>query len=423
MKKLRNKITTIVLIILIISSFFHVFAQSEIANTQNQNQENGSGESNTTNSINDTNSVRQLTLEEQKNQVQEQLADANNKLTYVEGELSSKLLYIQRIEDKIAEYQVDVDDVNEKYRKLEEEVAQAEEELEISQAEFDQKDGLLRKRLVQIYKAGSSTTYLDVLLGSKDIFEFISNYSIISQIIEYDSKDIEQLAEKKNNLEQLTTKLNNQKAELKLAKVNAEKKTVLLANTKTVLENEKASLDESETTLLAQIDSYKKQQEEIERLISNSISASTYDLVYSGGVMIWPTVAGSYITSPFGSRLHPIQGVVKNHDGIDIGGSDMYGKSIYAAADGVIIYYGVMGGYGNAVMIDHGTSSEGKKVVTLYGHGSQFIEGLSVGSTVKQGQEIMKVGSTGNSTGPHLHFEVRENNVAVDPKKYLSSEQ
>ena len=332
-------------------------------------------------------------------------------------------MYIQRIEDKIAEYQVDVDDVNEKYRKLEEEVAQAEEELEISQAEFDQKDGLLRKRLVQIYKAGSSTTYLDVLLGSKDIFEFISNYSIISQIIEYDSKDIEQLAEKKNNLEQLTTKLNNQKAELKLAKVNAEKKTVLLANTKTVLENEKASLDESETTLLAQIDSYKKQQEEIERLISNSISASTYDLVYSGGVMIWPTVAGSYITSPFGSRLHPIQGVVKNHDGIDIGGSDMYGKSIYAAADGVIIYYGVMGGYGNAVMIDHGTSSEGKKVVTLYGHGSQFIEGLSVGSTVKQGQEIMKVGSTGNSTGPHLHFEVRENNVAVDPKKYLSSEQ
>ena len=137
--------------------------------------------------------------------------------------------------------------------------------------------------------------------------------------------------------------------------------------------------------------------------------------------MIWPTLESSYITSPFGSRLHPIQGIVKNHAGIDIGGNT--GDPIYAAADGVIIYYSWMGGYGNTVMVEHGTTVDGTKVVTLYGHGSAHLPELSVGSYVSQGQEIMKMGSTGNSTGPHVHFEVRENGIAVDPKKYLSSEQ
>lgn len=80
-----------------------------------------------------------------------------------------------------------------------------------------------------------------------------------------------------------------------------------------------------------------------------------------------------------------------------------------------------MSGYGNTVMIDHGTNDDGVKIVTLYGHGNNFIDGLAVGSTVTKGQVVMKMGSTGNSTGPHIHFEVRENGVATDPKKYLSS--
>lgn len=133
--------------------------------------------------------------------------------------------------------------------------------------------------------------------------------------------------------------------------------------------------------------------------------------------MIWPTLDTSYITSPYGSRLHPIQGVVKNHDGIDIAGA--MGDPIYAAADGIIIYSSYNGGYGNMIMIDHGISSEGIKVVSLYGHGSKLLK--NVGDVVKQGDIIMEVGSTGNSTGPHTHFEVRESGTHVDPKKYLSS--
>ena len=153
-------------------------------------------------------------------------------------------------------------------------------------------------------------------------------------------------------------------------------------------------------------------------LIQYAIQGSTYELKYSGGVMMWPTLESSYITSPYGSRPHPIQGVIKNHDGIDIGGNT--GDPVYAAADGIVIYSDFNnGGYGNMIMIDHGVSNEGMKIVTLYAHGDERLK--NIGDVVKKGDIIMEMGSTGNSTGSHVHFEVRENGVHVDPKKYLSS--
>ena len=131
--------------------------------------------------------------------------------------------------------------------------------------------------------------------------------------------------------------------------------------------------------------------------------------------MIWPVgVEGTYITSPYGNRLHPIQGVYRYHDGIDIGNAG-YGAPVVAAADGVVTYTGVMGGYGNCVMINHGSG-----IVTLYGHGQEIK--TTLGAVVKQGDIIMTVGSTGNSTGPHLHFEVRKNGLAVEPIPYLNGE-
>lgn len=389
-----NKITSLSLLVLIIFSFSNfVFAE-------------------------ENNEVRALTLSEQQNQVSEELANANSQLEYVQSELSSKMMDIQNLQDKISAYQKEYDEINANYEDLQSQVEQVEEQLDKVQTQYNKKDKALRKRLVELYKQGS-TSYIDVLLGSKNILDFVSNYFMISKIAEYDNKALVELNNEKKQIQKTNNELQEKKAKMKIAKNNAAKQEVILTNTKTILESEKASLDESEQTLLAQIESYKKQQEEINSLISQSIIASTYELQYSGGVMTWPTFASNYITSPFGSRLHPIQGIVKNHDGIDIGGH--IGDDIYAAQDGVIIYYSEMSGYGNTVMIDHGTNDDGVKIVTLYGHGNNFIDGLSVGSTVTKGQVVMKMGSTGNSTGPHTHFEVRENGVATDPKKYLSS--
>lgn len=367
-----------------------------------------------------SNEVRPLTLQEQQNQVQEQLTNAQNQLTYVENELTEKVVLIQRTQDKIDKYQADLDQVNREYNTLQNQVVQAEQQLNAIQDKYNKKEELMKKRLISMYKRGT-TNYLDVLLESKDVIDLIANYFIVETMLEYDTQTLKEIAETKQQMQRIANDLQEKKVKMKLTKAEAEKQTVILTNTKTILENEKASLNDTEVSLVAAIDSYKKQQEEINNLIAYSIQNSTYELQYTGGVMIWPTYTTSYITSPFGNRMHPIQGIVKGHDGIDIG-ADM-GDPIYAAADGIIIYYGWMSGYGNTVMIDHGISNEGNKVVTLYGHGSEYIDGLSVGSFVKTGTVVMKVGSTGNSTGPHVHFEVRENGVATDPKKYLSASQ
>lgn len=364
-----------------------------------------------------SNQVNTLSLNEQQNQVQQELEKAEEQLTYVQGELSTAVIQIQELDDKIATYQKQLDEVNAQYKELQEKVEKTEAELNQAQTEYEKKLKLLQNRLVQIYKHGE-TSYLDVLLNSRSIIDFVSKYFVVQKIVESDGKAIEQLEEKKNEVEKINKQLQEDKAKMKLMKVEAEKQTVVLTNTKTVHENYKNSLSESEKQISAQIDTYKKQQEELQNLIQAAINGSNYELKYYGGIMMWPTLESSYITSPYGSRLHPIQGVIKNHDGIDIGGDT--GNPVYAAADGIIIYSAFnTGGYGNMVMIDHGINDEGIKIVTLYAHGDKLLK--NVGDTVKKGDIIMEMGSTGNSTGPHLHFEVRENGTHVDPKKYLSA--
>ena len=404
--KIARTITVLILTTLILSSCLYFVRAAEDTATLSENTNETSN-----------NTVNSLSLNEQKEQVEEELTKAEEQLTYVQEELSEAVVQLQEMDDKINEYQATLDQVNSQYEELQQKVAESEAQLQEAQEKYDKKLNLLKSRLVAIYKNGE-TKYLDVLMNSKSIIDFVSKYYAIQRIAEIDSQTIDELEQTKQELEKIYNELEEDKAQMKIAKVEAEKQTVVLTNTRTVYENQKNSLSESEKQLNAQIETYKKQQEELENLIQYTINGSTYELKYSGGVMIWPTLESSYITSPYGSRLHPIQGVIKNHDGIDIGGST--GDPVYAVADGIIIYSAFnTGGYGNMVMIDHGLNSEGVKIVTLYAHGDKLLK--SVGETVKQGDVIMEMGSTGNSTGPHVHFEVRENGSHVDPKNYLSA--
>lgn len=406
MKKNKNRIiSSIIIIFIILNVYYSVLADENITN------ENKLNENSTEN--------RTLTLQEQQNQVKENLNNANIQLQYVENELTSSLIQVQKLQDRIDQYQAKLDEVNEKYQKLQNQVEEHQKKLDTVQESYNRKNEALKQRLVAFYKSGS-INFLDLLMDSNNIIDFVSRYYLIKKMTEYDAKSMEEIEKQKQEIEKVTNELKESKANMKLMKADAEQQTVVLTNTKTILENQISSLTESEQSLKSQIDIYKKQQEELENLIQYAIRSSTYELRYSGGIMVWPTLTTSYITSQYGSRLHPIQGIIKNHAGIDIGGST--GNPVYAAADGVIIYsqYNT-GGYGNLVMIDHGTNFEGVKIVTLYGHGNKLLR--NVGESVKQGELIMEMGSTGNSTGPHVHFEVRENGVAVDPKKYLSSNQ
>ncbi|MGN1327006.1 MAG: murein hydrolase activator EnvC family protein [Clostridia bacterium] len=356
-----------------------------------------------------------MTLEEQYQDVKNKIEESNSRLEYVESELTTALQKIQELNASIEQYQAEYDNLNNQILQLENEIATTDLELEEIEAKYQKKQDLLKKRTVALYEAGD-TTYLDVLLSSGNIIDFISNYYLLAQIIEYDTELIDEIEQERKIIEIRKAQQVKKKTDLKVAKAKANQMHILMENNIMLQESYSATLTEEEKNLQEQIDQYKAEQDELERQIQAAIQWSgTFAIQFTGGVMIWPVgVEGTYITSGYGSRLHPIQGVYKYHDGIDIGNAG-FGAPVVAAADGVVTYTGVLGGYGNCVMINHGNG-----IVTLYGHGQEIT--TTLGTVVKQGDIIMTVGSTGVSTGPHLHFEVRKNGTAVDPIPYLKGE-
>lgn len=397
---MKKKIITIVLIIFVIQYFCtFVFAENSVSNQ-------------ITNEI--TNEIPEE-LNEQKQEVEDKIKDTNIKLEYVQDELSATMLNVQEIEDKVLKYEEDIQELGEKMTTLQTSIDEAQKKLIIAAQNYEEKKNILINRLVAMYEAGD-TVYLDVLLNSKDITDFISRYYVIEEITEYDTFLLNQVKEEKENIETTKQKLENEQDEIKIVKAKSEQTSIVLNNMKTLQQSYVKKLSAGEKILQEQITAYKKEQAEIETKIQSIINGIDGEIQYTGGDMLWPVaISGTVITSEFGIREHPIQGVVKQHTGLDIGGAPL-GTPVIAAADGVVSYSGWLGGYGNCVMINHGDG-----VVTLYGHGNKVL--TSVGANVKAGDVIMEVGSTGNSTGPHLHFEVRENGTCVNPLKYVKVPQ
>ncbi len=395
---MKKKIVSLILIILILQYFcIFVFANDSITNEITNS---------TTNSIADE-------LEKQKEDVENKLEEANTELEYVQDELSDTMLKVQETEDKILKYQKEVDELGEKMETLQKSIDESTAKLEIASQNYEEKSDLLAKRLVAMYEAGD-TQYLDVLLKSNSITEFISRYYIIQEVAEYDSILINEVEQEKNNIETTKQKLENEQAEIKIIKAKNEQTTIVLSNMQTLQKSYISELSEDEKKLQEQITEYKNDQAEIERQILLATNVIDPDIQYTGGEMLWPVaISGTVITSDYGVREHPIQGIVKEHTGIDIGNTPT-GSPVVAAADGVVTYAGWLGGYGNCVMINHGDG-----VVTLYGHGNKIL--TSVNKEVKQGETIMEVGSTGNSTGPHLHFEVRVNGTCTSPWQFVKA--
>ena len=390
---MRKKILSCILMCLIIVSF----------SINDENQETNS-------------TAENKTLEEQQKELNTKIDESNTKLEYVQGEMGETLKKVEELNDSITDYEAQYSDLENQITTLENQIKTGSAQIQEIQEEYDRKEKILKRRTVALYEAGE-TTYLDFLLTSKSIVEFLSNYYIISEIIEYDNNLLEELDYKKTKLEEAKQKQEEQEKELRVAKNKINSTNILLNNTKILKENYMLKLTDEEKTLQEQIAQYKEEQADLERKILASINwTGTMSIKFTGGVMVWPiAMEGTYITSGYGNRLHPIQGVYKNHAGIDISGSNVNGAPVVAAADGVVTYAGWIGGYGNCIIINHGSG-----IVSLYGHGSETV--ATVGQVVKQGDIIMKVGSTGNSTGPHVHFEIRKNGEVVDPIPYLNGE-
>ena len=275
---------------------------------------------------------------------------------------------------------------------------------------------VFRKRLRDIYINGQ-VNYLDVLLGASDFRDFASRMYLLKKVLNQDSallnglaKSTKEMNERQEMLDECMRDVRVNERDLSarkqdLSAVREERAQILYKKNE---EKQQAEYEYERLLELSENIANMIRQMESNGMIGSAPPAQEQTPQASKHRFIWP--CHGEITSYYGWRTHPIFGTARFHSGLDIGGD--YGLPIYAAASGTVIHAGWISGYGNTVIIDHGGG-----VTTLYGHNDSL--NVGVGQTVSQGQVIAMCGSTGNSTGPHCHFEVRENGEPVSPYGYL----
>jgi len=296
-------------------------------------------------------------------------------------------------------------------------------QIAVTQAEFDREEGLLAERVTADYKEGE-WYYLDLLLGASNVRELIERTDFVARLLQQNGDAAGELSATRLMLNMQERDLNRtlEDIDAKSGEAQAVESQLrgLRSQRQAKVDAQQAVLDEK-SQLLGQARANARRllaMAEAEAAESARIRAELSRARHGSGAfhgsMAWPVPGFYTITSPFGYRMHPILHKRIFHAGIDISGPGIDGHAIVAAGSGRVIAAGPRGGYGNVVMIDHGNG-----VVTLYGHQRSGGIKVSVGQHVKKGQRIGTVGSTGLSTGPHCHFEVRVNGTAVNPMRYL----
>lgn len=354
-----------------------------------------------------------IDLQNRKNELNNQITEANEQVENIQIELTDTLKQIDNLDQKIETYQDQVDELNGKLETLQNQIKTAEEKLTNLENNYKIQRKTFQNRIVAQYEAGD-VQYLDVLLSSNTLSEFISNYYLIGEIAKYDRNLLDNIDRQKNEIEKIKTTLTEREKNLKTVKENKEKTATALENAKVIKNSYAKQLTDSEKETQAKIAEYQRELDNLEAQIVTITSIKVGE-DYVGGEFAWPAPGYSTITSKYGMRVHPILKTHRVHSGTDI--AMPMGAYIIAANDGVVTKAGYSStGYGNMVLIDHGGG-----VSTLYGHGSEIL--VQTGQTVKRGDIIMKAGSTGWSTGPHLHFEVRINGQHVDSLPYITGKK
>ena len=347
-------------------------------------------------------------LTQKQNELQNQKDEATQALEGVKTNISETMEDLQELSEKIIQHEAEAEKLEVEINELITDIEEKTINLEASQKNFDEQKALLEKRLIVLYEAGE-TSYLDVLLHSSSLSDFISNYYMMTEMARYDTELLENIEQATNLIEAEKEALETHKSKLVALQEENDKKIAMVSNMKVLKTNYMNQLTEEEKALQADIEIFNQEMAQIE---SDLINLTDSNSAYAGGEMAWPAPGYYTITSPFGYRVHPILGVTRFHSGVDIGVPT--GGKVIAANDGIVIKTTYTSSYGNMVMIDHGGG-----IVTLYAHGSKII--ATLGQEVKRGDVIMEAGSTGWSTGPHLHFEVRLDGEYQQPLDYITS--
>ena len=387
-----RKILCIILILIACFISGMTYAENEITNQ------------NTTNSTNNTD------LQTQQQQLKEQIDQANQELSETQSQLSDNLKEIEELDQKIEDSENELNQLNEQVQSLKEEISAVETELAEVTEKYEAQKEIFEKRVVALYETGE-VSYLDILLNSSSIYEFVSSYYVISEIAEADNDLLTSIGDKKDEIELKKKTLDQEKENLASLVETQQRTSKILQNTKIIRENYVSKLSEEEKQKQAQIDEMTAQYKAINTQILELLNQGI-DTEYIGGELAWPVPGYTRITSEYGMRVHPITGQYKLHTGVDI--SAPMGANFIAANDGIVVKAEYNTAYGRMVVIDHGGG-----ISTLYAHGSEIL--VEVGQTVKRGDSILKVGSSGYSTGPHAHFEVRINGVVTNPMPYITN--
>ena len=358
-------------------------------------------------------------LTNQLDSIQQQVNQQNSIKADAETVIVSVSEQLRQIEEQLRQAQQQLESIQQQRVAVENDITVNEKLLAEAQKRLEGRESVFYKRVRDIYINGR-LSYLDVVIGSKDFSDFANRLEILKRIIDADIKLIDEIkkeraeiAARKQALEQSRAKLVEleKAAVAKQAEIEQKKKEREVVLQKA--QNDRATAMQAVEELnasSAQITALLKarQAERAAAPAAAQQSAPSYSWVQGSGQLGWP-VSGE-ITSPYGYRTHPIWGTTIYHSGIDIGVDE--GTPVHAADGGTVVWSGWMGGYGYAVVIDHGNGMS-----TLYGHNSELA--VSEGQDVSKGQVIAYAGSTGNSTGPHVHFEVRISGDPVDPMGYL----
>ncbi len=337
-------------------------------------------------------------INNQINQTQSQLNAGKKQEKQLSNQIKQLESQINATENEINNLKGDINKTMQQINVVQTNLATVEQEMAVQNEE-------LQKRLRTMYKNGD-VGLVQILLGSEDITDFMTNMDMVQKIFDNDVEVLKIMEEQHKQIEAQKRELEGLQAQLVSEKQQEADKQASLQASRGEVANLKAQVASDNKALAAEIDALNA---EANRLIEE-IKKLQGDQAYAGGEFAWPSASSTRVTSEFGNRVHPILKINKLHTGLDIGAAS--GTKVLAANKGTVIKAGWNNSYGNVVMIDHGGG-----IVTLYAHNSKLL--VSTGDVVAKGQAIALVGSTGQSTGPHIHFEVRVDGQYKNPRGWL----
>ena len=365
-------------------------------------------------------------LTNQLDSIQQQVNQQNAAKADAETVIGSVSEQLRQIEEQLRQATAELGTIKEQRVAVENDITLNERQLAEAQKRLEGRESVFYKRVRDIYINGR-LSYLDVVIGSKDFSDFANRLEVLKRIIDSDITLINEIKKERADIEAHKQKLEADRAKLvelekaalaKQAEIEQKKaeRNVVLQKAQNDRATAMQAIEELNASS-AQVSAMLKERQAARAAAAAAAAAAAQssggqgasdNWVQGTGQLGWP-VSGE-ITSPYGYRVHPIWGTTIYHSGIDIGVDE--GTPVHAADGGVVVWSGWMGGSGYAVVIDHGNG-----LSTLYGHNSELA--VDEGQSVAKGQVISYAGSTGNSTGPHVHFEVRVNGDPVDPMGYL----